>query len=58
MERTIQKINIMKKLITNFIAGSVTLLKDEPVLLEILEKHRDIVSLETISNMIMNRGSS
>ncbi|XP_033220522.1 uncharacterized protein LOC117175087 [Belonocnema kinseyi] len=58
MERTIRKINVMKKLIINFIASSGILLREKPILLEMLEKHRDIVSLETISNMVENSESS
>ena len=57
MDKTLQKVNVMKKLILNFIASSGTLLREEPILLEMLEKHRDIVSLETISNMIQNNES-
>jgi len=51
MERTIRKINIIKKLIRNFIAVSGHMLDKEPILLEMLEKHRDLINVETIVKM-------
>lgn len=48
MERTIRKINIMKKLIRSFIAVSGHMLQEEPILLEMLEKHRELLNVETI----------
>lgn len=51
MERTIRRINIMKKLIRNFIAVSGHMLEKEPVLLEMLEKHREPINVETIMKM-------
>lgn len=54
MERTIRKINIMKKLIRNFIAVSSYMLKEEPLLLEMLENHRELINVETIVKMSQN----
>lgn len=54
MERTLRKINIMKKLIRNFIAASRYILKKEPMLLEILEKHRELINVETVLKMSQN----
>lgn len=51
MERTIRKINIMKKLIRSFIAVSGYMLEKEPVLLEMLENHRELINVETIVKM-------
>ncbi|CAK9825974.1 hypothetical protein ANTRET_LOCUS3894 [Anthophora retusa] len=50
----IEKINISKKLITNFIAASAHMLADNPILVEMLEKHRDSVNMETILKMSQN----
>lgn len=51
MERTIRKINIIKKLIRNFIAVSGYMLEKEPILLEMLENHRELINVETIVKM-------
>lgn len=51
MERTLRKINIMKKLIRNFIAVSGYMLEKEPILLEMLENHRELINVETIMKM-------
>ncbi|XP_076281839.1 uncharacterized protein LOC143209700 [Lasioglossum baleicum] len=49
--QTVDKINVMKKLIVNFIGASYLLLMEEPVLVDMLEKHRDLISIETILKM-------
>lgn len=54
MERTLRKINIMKKLIRNFIAASRHMLIKQPLLLEMLEKHRELINVETILKMSQN----
>jgi len=54
MEKTIRKINIMKKLIRNFIAVSGSMLKKEPILLEMLENHRELINIEMIMKMLQN----
>lgn len=54
MNKTIQKINIMKKLITSFIAASSHMLMDQPILVEMLEKHRELINVETIIKMSQN----
>lgn len=46
-----RKINIMKKLIRNFIAVSGYMLEKEPILLEMLENHRELINVETIMKM-------
>ncbi|TGZ38005.1 Uncharacterized protein DBV15_05284 [Temnothorax longispinosus] len=51
MERTIRKINIMKKLIRNFVAVSGYMLAKEPILLKMLENHRELMNIETIVKM-------
>ncbi|KAK2575414.1 hypothetical protein KPH14_008327 [Odynerus spinipes] len=48
MMKDIRKINIIKKLITNLIATSGKLLEEEPLLLEMLEKHAQLINEETI----------
>ncbi|KAL2729075.1 uncharacterized protein V1477_016556 [Vespula maculifrons] len=52
--KTINKINIIKKLITNFIATSGKLLMKRPFLLEMLEKHAEIINEETMRKIIEN----
>ncbi|XP_031839583.1 uncharacterized protein LOC116430070 [Nomia melanderi] len=51
---SIQNINIMKQLIANLIAASNHLLMQKPELLELLEKHRDLISMEDILKMAQN----
>ncbi|KAH0955555.1 hypothetical protein HN011_011586 [Eciton burchellii] len=51
MEKTLRKINVMKKLIRNFIAASNYMLVKEPVLLKMLENHRELINVETIIKM-------
>ncbi|XP_015190905.1 PREDICTED: uncharacterized protein LOC107074196 [Polistes dominula] len=50
----IKKINIIKKLITNFVATSAVLLMKEPLLIEMLEKHGEIINEETIMKLTEN----
>ncbi|XP_012235026.1 chromosome partition protein Smc-like [Linepithema humile] len=50
MEKTLRKINIMKKLIRIFIATSDDMLANK-LLLEMLEKHRESINVETIMKM-------
>lgn len=54
MERTLRKINIMKKLIRNFIAASSYMIIKQPILLEMMEKHRELINTETILKMSHN----
>ncbi|XP_047349494.1 uncharacterized protein LOC124949039 [Vespa velutina] len=54
MMRNINKINVMKKLITNFIATSGELLMKEPFLLEMLEKHAELINEETTRKITEN----
>ncbi|XP_011157773.2 uncharacterized protein LOC105194526 [Solenopsis invicta] len=54
MEKTIRKINIMKKLIRNFIAISGHMLEKEPILVEMLERHRDLLNVEMIIKMLQS----
>lgn len=44
----------MKKLIRNFIAASKHMLMKEPMLLKMLEKHRELINVETILKMSQN----
>ncbi|XP_034933911.1 uncharacterized protein [Chelonus insularis] len=53
--KLIQKINTMKRLITNFISTSSKTIKDNPEFIELLKKHRDLISLETIIIMSQNK---
>lgn len=55
MESTLRKINIMKKLIRNFIAASSFMLSKEPLLSKMLEDHREVFSVETILKMTQNK---
>lgn len=41
----------MKKLIRNFIATSGHMLIKEPILLKMLENHRELTNIETITKM-------
>lgn len=41
----------MKKLIRNFIATSSHMLEKQPILLEMLENHRELINVETILKM-------
>ncbi|CAK9819405.1 hypothetical protein ANTPLA_LOCUS10226 [Anthophora plagiata] len=50
----IERTNISKKLITNFIAASAHMLADNPILVQMLEKHRDSVNMETILKLSQN----
>ncbi|KAL2735528.1 uncharacterized protein V1478_003168 [Vespula squamosa] len=54
MMKNINKINVMKKLITNFIATSGELLMKKPFLLEMLEKHAELINEETTRKIIEN----
>ncbi|KMQ91886.1 hypothetical protein RF55_8194 [Lasius niger] len=54
MERTLRKVNIMKKLIRNFIAASSYMIVKQPILLEMMEKHRELINVETILKMSQN----
>lgn len=59
IEQSIQKINLMKKLIMKLISGSTNLLNsDETDMLELLKKHRKIINIETISNMLQDQDKS
>lgn len=49
--KSIRNINIMKKLIVNFISASHYMLMDNPHLIEMLEKHRELINIETILKM-------
>ncbi|XP_076654805.1 uncharacterized protein LOC143360093 [Halictus rubicundus] len=49
--KRLDKINIMKKLIVNMIGASSHLLMQEPMLVKMLEKHKDLISIDTISKM-------
>lgn len=51
MERTIRKINIMKKLIRSFVAVSNFMMDSGPILLDMLENHRELINVETIMKM-------
>lgn len=54
MERTLRKVNIMKKLIRNFIAASSYMIVKQPILLEMMEKHRELINVETILKVSQN----
>ncbi|KYN05209.1 hypothetical protein ALC62_03882 [Cyphomyrmex costatus] len=51
MEMTIRKINVIKKIIRSFIAMSSHLLMEEPILVEMLENHRELLNMKTIVKM-------
>lgn len=55
MENTLKKINIMKKLIRNFIAASSFMLTKNPLLLKMLEDHRELLNVETILKMTQDK---
>ena len=51
IQKTLQKINVMKKLIINFTAAANHMLSVEPHFVEMLENHRELVNTETILKM-------
>ncbi|KYN21586.1 PREDICTED: uncharacterized protein LOC108759728 [Trachymyrmex cornetzi] len=51
LEKYIRRINIIKKLIRNFITVSNHMLKKKPILLKMLENHRELINIETIVKM-------
>lgn len=51
INRTIRNINIMKKLIVNFIAASNQMLYKDPFFVQMLEEHRELVNIETVLKM-------
>ncbi|XP_018343560.1 PREDICTED: uncharacterized protein LOC108749390 [Trachymyrmex septentrionalis] len=51
LEKYIRNINIIKKLIRNFIAVSSHMLEEKPILLKMLENHRELINIETIIKM-------
>lgn len=53
INKTIEKINMMKKLIVNFIAASSHML-NEPFYVQMLEDHRELVNFETILKISQN----
>ncbi|XP_076231954.1 uncharacterized protein LOC143177733 [Calliopsis andreniformis] len=55
MNIIIQKINIMQQLILNFIAASHTMLIKEPILVDMLEKYRELITVETVLNMSQDK---
>ncbi|KZC04304.1 PREDICTED: uncharacterized protein LOC107188562 [Dufourea novaeangliae] len=58
INKSLQKTNIMKQLILNFIASSSSKLLKQPMFVEMLEKHRDVVTIETILKMAQNNADS
>ncbi|XP_078049129.1 uncharacterized protein LOC144476281 [Augochlora pura] len=54
----IDKVNIMKKLIVNFIAASNQLLMKKPILVDMLEKHRDLIDIDTVMKMVQNNAEN
>ncbi|XP_003701594.1 uncharacterized protein LOC100877647 [Megachile rotundata] len=49
--KSLRNINIMKKLIVNLISASHFMLMENPHLIEMLEKHRETINIETILKM-------
>lgn len=49
--KTLETINMMKKLIINFTAAFNHTLSKDPVFAEMLENHRELVNIETILKM-------
>lgn len=58
INRTIRKINIMKKLIVNFIAASNHMLYKDPFFVKMLEEHRELVNIETVLKMCQSNFES
>lgn len=56
--KTIRNINLMKKLIVNFIAASNHMLFKEPFLVKMLEEHRELINIETVSKMSQNNSEN
>lgn len=44
----------MKKLIVNLIAASNQMLLTKPILIKLLENHRDLISMDMILKMLQN----
>ncbi|XP_076177349.1 uncharacterized protein LOC143151773 isoform X1 [Ptiloglossa arizonensis] len=53
-KKLLLKINIMKKLIVNLIAASNQMLLTKPILIKLLENHRDLISMDMILKMLQN----
>ena len=51
IKKTLNKINVMKKLVVNFAAASNYMLSIEPGFIKMLENHRELVNMETILKM-------
>ncbi|CAL7937013.1 unnamed protein product [Xylocopa violacea] len=45
---TLRRINLMKKLIVNFIAASSNMLFENPLLVKMLDDHRELLTIDTI----------
>lgn len=58
INRTIRNINIMQKLIVNFIAASNHMLYKDPFFVQMLEEHRELVNIETVLKMSQNNFKS
>ncbi|XP_043525114.1 uncharacterized protein LOC122536666 isoform X2 [Frieseomelitta varia] len=56
--KTIRSINLMKKLIVNFIAASNHMLFKKPFLVKMLEEHRELINIETISKISQNNSEN
>ena len=51
IKKSLKKINVMEKLVINFIAASNYMLSTEPSFIEMLEEHRELVNMEKILKM-------
>lgn len=49
--KTLKSINIMKKLIVDFIAAASHKLYEHQFLVKMLEKHRELINIDTILKM-------
>ncbi|CAD1471475.1 unnamed protein product [Heterotrigona itama] len=56
--KTIRNINLMKKLIVNFIAASNHMLFKKPFFVKMLEEHRELINIETVSKMSQNNSEN
>ncbi|KAK0162210.1 hypothetical protein PV327_008564 [Microctonus hyperodae] len=57
LKELVFKINLMKRLIMNFISAASADIKVLPELDEMIKKHRDLVSIDTIKEMIQNQNN-
>ncbi|XP_076760620.1 uncharacterized protein LOC143429096 [Xylocopa sonorina] len=55
---TLRRINLMKKLIVNFIAASSNMLSENPFLINMLDDHRELLTIDTILSICQDEAEN